>query len=251
MIEPSIDAHKAAGLCGHGNEPSTCGTCQTTELTQAEALVHQEMKEGLPVISAEDYVRFYNTDIRAAGADTAVTFNFQGFVKEEREGYIQGTFYKDTMATNGILKAEGHEGIHVSTDGVIDYSASGNYQMKSLEDVGEYDIYIKVPGKLQVEKMCVVRYESCTPESEFDGDSEELERTRSEDGYIVMRLKLEPREDKLARQKAELIHNQIVRFVERGGALHEIQDRTRSLENRLENISEEDFPTQKKLLESE
>ncbi|KKS10975.1 MAG: hypothetical protein UU63_C0022G0006 [Candidatus Uhrbacteria bacterium GW2011_GWF2_41_430] len=123
--------------------------------------------------------------------------------------------------------------------------------MKSLEDVGEYDIYIKVPGKLQVEKMCVVRYESCTPESEFDGDSEELERTRSEDGYIVMRLKLEPREDKLARQKAELIHNQIVRFVERGGALHEIQGRTRSLEHRLENISEEDFPTQKKLLESE
>lgn len=248
MTEETVDITKASGLCEHGNFPATCPQCKKSE----SGIVRREYKEGLPVINAEDYEKMYSTDIRAAGSDKSATFDFQGFIKDERDDYEKGFFYKDAMATNGILKEEGeHNGIHVGTDGIIDYNMLlENHRMESSADVGEYDIYITVPGKLQKEKGVVCLNDSCQPASEFEDDEAELERAQSGEGWIVMRLGLDPKDDSLARRKVQFIHEQIVKFIERGGDLSEIEKRTRELESQLMDLDEKDLTKKMKLLEA-
>jgi hypothetical protein len=198
----------------------------------------------------------YNTDIRAAGEGKSATFDFQGFVRETRDGYQKGVFYKDAMATNGIFKNEEHDGIHVGTDGIVNYNSTfDNHRNKSPADVGEYVVYISVPGKLQRERGCIVKYDSCRSVGEFKNTfgvkQEEVEEAWLEDSSsIEMRLGLKPKKDPLARKKVELIHSEIVRFIEGGGRLEEIADMARDLEDDLVDISAEDFAKRKRLLET-
>ncbi|MBT4153103.1 MAG: hypothetical protein HOE53_00450 [Candidatus Magasanikbacteria bacterium] len=246
MSERATDIMETGDMCSHKNFPSTCLHCKK-EQTKLEPT---ETRDGLPVIKAVLYERLYNTDIRAAGEDSSSTFNFQGFVDEDREDYHPGVAYRDSLATNGILKEAGqHDGIHVGTDGIIGYSAD-NTRMQSPADIGEYNIYITIPGKLQKEKGVFCRYDSCFRVETFDEDPENLEDIHdSKKGWIVMRLGLDPKEDLLARRKVEFIHAQIVRFVEEGGDLSEIKVRTRALENVLIDLDETDLQAKMKSLE--
>ena len=201
----------------------------------------KEKNQETPMIRGEEYWKLYNSDSRVAGDETTATFNFQGMVNEDREKYEKGEFYKDAMATNGLLKAKGHEGVHVGTDGIISYRAFLS-SMKSAEDVGEYDVYIKIPWQLQKEMGCVCYSDSCFSADDFEsklyGDIDQVQK--SED-YIVIRLSLEPKEDKLARKKALIIHQTIVKWIQEKRPFHQIKDMVHALQNKLMDLNEDEL----------
>jgi hypothetical protein len=223
-----------------------------TALKQFTGLTHLEYKNGLPVISFEEYVKMYNTDIRALGDHGAATFNFQGYVRYKQDDDTRES-YKDSLATNGILKGKDHNGIHVGTDGIVGYSDyEENRCMEGPEDVGEYDVYIRIPTALQREQLVVVDCDRCQPASEHDNPEAAYRRQEEvarkfkilcKDGIptsdIVIRLWANPRRDKLARRKAEIIHMKIVQHIETGKPLYEIRDMVSDLEDKLQNLSEE------------
>lgn len=207
-----------------------------------------EHKNGFPVIRSEEYSRIYNTDIRALGDDGAATFNFRGYIREDRPGFQKGVFFKDALATNGILKSNGHEGIHIGIDGVISYDGPhDNHQMKGPEDIGEYVVYIEVPTELQRELEVVVSNDSCVSALSLSADEVEdlyaFQEQMAKDyktpasSYIVVRLDLNPKKDKLARDKVVLIHTKIIQYIESGKPLYLLQDIIRNLEEDLKNIS--------------
>ena len=215
------------------------GMAKSTKNSALMTVKGKETKNGMPLIDSEEYLRLYQTDIRQLGEKNAVTFDFQGYVKEDREGYDKGTFYRDAMATNGLLKEEGHEGIHVGTDGIVDYSfLERNHKMKGPHEVGEYDIYITVPPELQKKLGVYCSGDSCRSLSEFDGSEDELKRIFNNGGWIVIRLMLEPHEDPLARQKAQIIHWAIIEYIEKGEPLHRIEKFVSKLEADLIDLDE-------------
>lgn len=195
-----------------------------------------ETRDGMPVISEAEYSRLYNNDIRAAGAETSATFDFQGFVKTEN-----GTFYRDALATNGILKGENHPGIHVGTDGIVDYSEiTRNRSMEGPNDVGEYDIYVTVPGALQQELRVYCMNDNCTAvaDAPYFVDAEEIEQAQQDIGYIVIRTMLKPQDDSQARRKAELLQMAIVKHLEAGGSPANIMELVNTIEGRFEDADE-------------
>lgn len=222
-------------------------------------LKHVEHRNGLPIMDAVDYWRMYNTDIREFGAHGSATFNFQGYVRENREGYEHGEPFKDAIATNGILKGGNHGGIHVGTDGIVDYSdLTGNSRMRGPHDVGEYDIYIRIPTALQREKDVCVRFDSCIRASEVadrGDDPEEVYKSQEDyaedskkygineeaSSYIVIRLSLDPKSDRQARRKAMVIHMAIVQHIEKERPLYEIENMARELEYDLMDMPPEEF----------
>jgi hypothetical protein len=221
-------------------------------LTQSAGLKHVEYKDGLPIISAEDFTRMYHTDIRALGTQGAATFNFQGYFRDTRPGYINGTFYRDVLATNGILKGNGHNGIHVGTDGIIGYEgAVENHRMKNPKEVGKYIIYIDVPTALQRELNVVVSNGSCIsalsrPPNEVEEIYESQEKLAKEtrdtaSSIMVIPLDFDPKQDKSARKKTVLIHTKIIQFIESGKPLYMLADMVENFEDDLKNISEDDF----------
>lgn len=165
----------------------------------------RETHKGLPVMDADEYQRFYGTDTANTGEEAFTTFDFQGFVRLPEGNLI----YKDSMATNGLLKAEGHEGIHVGTDGIVDYGAMmQNHKMQGPEEIGEYDIYITIPTELQKERGVVCQYDSCRSvidyQESWDADEEEVREAQGRgEGWVVIRTSLNPKRDKGARQKAQ------------------------------------------------
>ncbi len=119
--------------------------------------------------------------------------------------------------------------------------------MKGPEDVGEYNMYIKVPGELQKKLGVVCMYDSCyTVENrlERDHDQEEIDRDQSSMGWIVMRLAVDPKEDDQARIKVQFIHTQTVRFIERGGRLDRVSEFVGRLEELLEKSPPEEVSRQ-------
>lgn len=205
----------------------------------------QETKNGLPVISEADYLRLYNTDIRAAGAESSVTFNFRGYVRT-----AEGVFYREVIANNGIARGDAEKGIHVGTDGIVDYDAMyENHRMQGPEDVGEYDIYLIIPPEIQKRLNVVCRYDSCYTVEEvvqeelgFGDDEatirEDIKRRQenSEGGWIVIRLGLDPKRDPLARKKVEFIHQMIVSHLEQGGSPSEIKSLAQDLDELLSDM---------------
>ena len=204
----------------------------------------QETKNGLPVMSVEDVRRFYHTDAREHGEKSITTFDYQGYVRYEAPDYEPGVFYNDSMATNGLLKDDTQEGIHVGTDGIVDYSAlTANRRMQGPEDVGEYDMYIKIPSKLQKKLGVVCMYDSCyavEDRLERGDDEKSIKRSQDQLGWIVMRLAMDPKEDDQARIKAQFIHTQTARFIERGGQLDRVSEFVGRLEDLLEKSSPEE-----------
>ena len=204
------------------------------------ALKSVETYNGMPVMSEDDYIRFYNTDAKAMQnvlEGSTTTFNFQGYVRTD-DGNL---YYRDAMATNGLLKTDKHEGIHVGTDGIIDYNEMfGNHRMKEPEEVGEYDIYIKIPTEIQREKNVVCSCDSCeTVESykeSFRVNDEQIRSEQSEQHYIVIRTGLDPKKDPYARQKIYLIHEAIVKHINDDGPLNEIADLVIEMETKFEEL---------------
>jgi hypothetical protein len=175
------------------------------------------------------------------GADRAATFNFQGFVIEEGR-----TYYRDVLATNGILKGPGHEGVHVGADGVVNYRAKmENLTMNSPSQVHEYDMYITIPSALQREKGVVCINDRCMSQEEFleQHDYPELEDayTREDIGYIVDQIEYDPEKDPLARQKIEYIHLHVVRYIEIGRPLEQIQRFIGALMRKIDGMTPDDF----------
>ncbi|MBI5135055.1 hypothetical protein HZA86_02380 [Candidatus Uhrbacteria bacterium] len=249
MLEVSSNV-PAIARCQHGNVARNCEQCQQGKAGNGE-VVAQELHDGLPVISSEEFSRLYNTDVRALGSLTAATFDFRGFVRA-----IQGVgeHYVDAMATNGLRKDEQQPGIHVGTDGITNYSY--NRPMSSPKQVGEYVVYIEVPGRLQKKMGVVCKYDSCFTadgfKKQFDTDDQEIAQIQvQESGHIVVRLSVDPKEDTLARQKAKVIHDAITKYIENGGAVEQIKDRVADLEERLQDVSSEDLMGDKKVLQQE
>lgn len=210
----------------------------SSALSERAGLAHAETKNGFPVISASNYERLYNTDVREAGQDAVLTFNYRGYVRFDAPGYVPGVYYKDALATNGLLKDNDQPGIHVGTDGIVDYGTLlANHRMLRPEDVREYDIYIKIPGTLQKKLAVVCKYDSCLSLKEaLDGgfNKGEIEGVwNASHGWIVIRTHLKPTTDPLARAKVEVIHDSIVKFIERGGGLNEIESLVQRLETAL------------------
>jgi len=204
-----------------------------------------EYRDGLPVIGEGDYWRLYNTDIRALGEKNAATFNYRGFIRSEDEQGRTAESYRDVLATNGLLKSADHPGIHVGTDGIVDYSAlDRNHRMAGPEEIGEYDVYVDVPTAIQREQGVVVSYDSCFPAEEYQkqygGDPDDLYGGREHD-YIVMRLNLDPKNDPLARRKAEVLHGHIVDFIQSGSKLDGLTDSVRDLEKDLQRLKADDL----------
>lgn len=253
MGEDSIDKAKAAGLCKHGNF-SGCDQCKQAEDTANQETGDRpvEFKDGFPIISRAEFFRMKLTDIRTPRSTAAATFDFQGFVEETTDVayvtyYGKEPLFKDTMSTNGILRTESQPGISVETDGGINFN---DKLMKSPADLAEYDIYIKVPASLQEEKGVVVYEDSCKLLSDFNGDEKALAEARNNDGnYIIMVLDIRPEEDIMAREKVQLMHARIVKFIENGGDLSQIKYRARELEDKLKELSPEDFAENKETLE--
>jgi len=233
------------------------GKKKEKSLKKQTAMEHEESYRGLPLLDSEDCWRLYNTDVRVAGEDTSVTFDFQGYVRETRPEMINyGTYYHDVMATNGILKAEGHNGVHVGTDGITNYSDyAGMHKMESPNEVGEYDIYITIPGDLQKQTSCVCDYDSCYSVSEytekFNTDQKEIDRLQNSKGFIVIRLRIEPKEDPLAREKVLTIHQAIVKWIENKKPLHQIKDMVHRLEEELMDLDEDELKRRIKELAQE
>ncbi|PJA45456.1 hypothetical protein CO174_03050 [Candidatus Uhrbacteria bacterium CG_4_9_14_3_um_filter_50_9] len=208
--------------------------------------VGQEYHEGLPVVSLEDYKRLYNTDIREAGVDSAATFDFQGYVRVSQDG-VEKLVYQDVLATNGIQRAGDHDGIHVGIDGIRDYSdLMGHWTMQDASEVGEYDVYITVPKALQQEQQIICYGDRCISLDEYrefylmDGDeTSDVYESQADKGWIVMRLDLEPKQDPLARKKVELVSMAIVKYLEEGSPIPELNELVYGLVSRLNEVTHE------------
>ncbi len=196
-----------------------------------EALAAQGKPEAM---SQEEFQQRYNIDNYAHGEDKFATFDYQGMV-HTRDGDV---IFKDVMATNGLLKSDGNDGIHVGTDGIVGYSAlSENHRMKGPQDVGEYDMYIKIPAAIQQATNSYTQYDQCFAASEFDGTPQELREMRENENYVVIRTNLNPHEDSLARQKMRIIHEGVITHIDNGGKLEQISELVSAMESRLDQIA--------------
>lgn len=247
MKELSKDASKAAGFCSHGNLATSCEQCKKESEANLVTEQSTEMKDGFPIINSKEFEKGWLNDMRETEKDKVVTFDYQGFIRDsgtpDDTGHrTEEIFYMDTIATHGILRGDGHKGISVKIDGII--SERLNHQMKGPKDVGEYVVCIGVPAKIQKDQHCVVVNDSCIPEDKFHdyyGDEDDIEGHRKTENFIIMILYLDPKEDNLARKKAQFIQSEIIKHIENGVPMYEIEGITRDLEKKLEKMMAEEF----------
>lgn len=64
-------------------------------------------------------------------------------------------------------------------------------------------------------------------------DEEDVTYAQGRDGYIVMRLDLDPAKDPLARKKAHFIHEAIVQHLQNKGSLADVEKLTYQIMRRL------------------
>ncbi len=201
-------------------------------------IVPIETRNGFPVISEADYREYYTTDRSALGEGVA-TFDFQGFVQSSDETGKTQTRYRDVFATNGLLKSETCDGIHVGTDGVTSYD-DATRAMQGPNDVGEYDLYVMIPAEIQKQTGSVCVGDSCMTREEYvkryGEEPEELHK-----GSMAFRLLFDPETDPLARDKARFVHMNVTAHIEQHRPLPEIATLIRTLEHELQDISEEDL----------
>ena len=133
--------------------------------------------------------------------------------------------------------------------------------MKSADEVGEYNVYVTIPGVLQKELGVICRNDSCESIEEFkktwgyEDDDEELQENidrahQSNKGWIVMRLSLDPTEDPLSREKVRFLHLSMVDFLEKGGSVVNLENMTRKLERELQSVTADTLKRRSRMLES-
>ncbi len=220
----------------------------------AATLVNQETKDGMPVLGADEYWRIYETDMRKIDEAAVATFDFRGFVREDREGYLkQGSYYRDALATNGIRKGDGHDGIHVGTDGIVGYSDDNNHSMRGPNEVGEYVMYIRIPGAVQKELGVYCLRDSIHRVSDFDPTNERLslDQIQASQQYVVIRLPLEPKEDPLARERAVALHTWVVGLLEKGDSrVAFLNNIVSEAANALNDMSQEELKGASRVLDT-
>lgn len=203
----------------------------------------QKMHNGMLVMSESEFSRWYQTP---SDDGTAKTFNFQGYVEDE-EGRLH---YQDVLATNGL-----RGGIHVGIDGTKSYR-EGKWDMKGPEDIGEYVVYITIPGETQKAEGVVCKWDSCYGVADFkaretqfsrddtlENDLREAERIikrspEGEDVWIVDRLGFEPKEDAYARDKVVALNTRRVHHLMTGGRLED----TQRVIGELEEVLDQELP---------
>lgn len=194
------------------------------------------MKNGLPVTPFEDYQRLYETDVRHFGEDVSATYDYRGYVHFNREPGENKTLYRDVLATNGVLKELGGKGVHIGTDGVLDYTnGMPDRESQGPESIHEYNIYINVPPETQKAQNVFVLLDGCFPVEGKPSymDEEDVTYAQGRDGYIVMRLDLDPAKDPLARKKAHFIHESIVQHLQNKGSLADVEKLVYQIMRRL------------------
>ncbi|MFN7991375.1 MAG: hypothetical protein U0R44_04435 [Candidatus Micrarchaeia archaeon] len=157
------------------------------EETPAEALVKAggwkgRMHNGLPLLSGEEYDQLFAIKSEKG---LAKTFDFQGYAET-----AEGIRYFDRLTTNDP------RGIHVGTDGVMSYDMP--FGAKSMKEIGEYDIHVKIPAGIQKNEGVVVAYDRVIPIHEYlkthTGDvspkeaNEDATKTQKEEHFVVIRL---------------------------------------------------------------
>ena len=201
-------------------------------------IVPIEMRNGFPVISEDEFRKYYTTDRGALGEGVA-TFDFQGYVQGTGENRQTQVRYRDVFATNGLLKSETSEGIHVGTDGVVHYDHA-TQAMQGPNDVGEYDVYVMIPAEIQEQTGSICVGDSCMTKEEYvKAYGEEPEKPHN--GAMAFRLLFDPETDPLARDKARFVHMSVATHIEQRRPLPEIGSLIQKLEHELEDISEEDL----------
>ena len=215
------------------------------ELTAASVetdVTRTDVHRGMRVLTAEEYKNNYRTDVRSHSEDSLTTFNFTGYVRGYDPDNPESLIYRDVIATNGLLADETQRGIHIGIDGVIDYNRiTGNHRMTGPEQVTEYDMYVTIPAELQKLHNCYCIFDSCraVPENPEDYVTDDIERAyEQEEGYIVIRLSLDPGEVPAAREKVLFLNDRLVQFVADGGRLEEIEDFVRDLQDELLELDE-------------
>lgn len=217
-----------------------------TDLTEGIIL---EMKNGLPVIAEKEYERIMHTDMRKAGGETVATIDFRGYVRT-----ADGDCYRDTLTTNGILRDGAQSGMYLETSGV----GRGHVQWLidgQPDQIKHYELFLGIPAALQRQLKIVVSDNGrCRSEEEFleFSSRDEMETARNKEyalhivlGYHrVMSLDPLQQGDSLARQKAELIHDQVVNKLLAGISPLQLEAAVDAIETTLRQATAEEMNRQ-------
>jgi hypothetical protein len=188
-----------------------------------------KMHNGFPVISEAEFNAGYRTQ---SDDDAVAVFNFRGYV-ERKDGTLT---YADVTALNGLRK-----GVHVGIDGTSSYRGGQN-GVTGPESIGEYVVYVTVPPEAQKAEGVLCRGDSCESVAHFrehesrymeESDiSEEVERYQSQEGWIVIRLTIEPRMPG-ARDAISVLSVAISEYLRQGYPLDKLERFVRAAESHL------------------
>lgn len=195
----------------------------------------------IPVMSEADFSKAHNGDTH---------FDYQGFVDSKNGRRV----YRDTIATNGILRNEEQKGISIHTNGSVPYeglgSARGVFELTGPEQVGEYAVLITIPNELMkklgltFDFYKIVKLEDKIADAapwETEESIKEATEKRWNESHVVtgnqeqtmlIELSIDPRKDEEARKKAEFIHRQALQHLEDGGSPVDLYDLITKLESK-------------------
>lgn len=216
------------------------------DLTDLDAGIVLEMKNGLPVVPLSYYESIRYTDIRKAGDRAIVAIDFQGYVRTP-----DGDYYVDALVANGILRDSTQEGIYLETRGVDNIGYTWHLGCDA-DAVKRYESFITISPMLQERLGVVVTPNgNCIPEEDFlsSNSRDKLKTTREKKHGIAIDLdrrkvkSLDPlkENDPLARQKAEVIHNRIVNRLLAGMSPLEIEAEVILIEEALRGITPDEL----------
>ncbi|PLX28564.1 hypothetical protein C0581_01500 [Candidatus Parcubacteria bacterium] len=192
-----------------------------------------ERRNGLPVISRDNFSSL-------ASLDDGKTRSFVGyFVYESGES---DPVFQDVIMTGGLRKKDlqGHESIRLKVMG----TASSGME-REPKDVDEYKMLVDIPDSVQDQlgiRMLITN--DIIPVAEFEekkGDPEDPDLIAGStisyempDSRQFVDGKLE--KDPIAREKAAIINQMVVDFIERGGDLTKLRSFIELLEKKMEEM---------------
>ena len=187
--------------------------------------------KGLPLLSFEEFRSQYTSQ---STDNTIKTFDFQGYVEMEN-GNIE---YRDVTAMNGL-----RDGIHIGIDGTIDYH-KGQTGLKKPEQIEEYVVYITIPASVQKKEGVICKYGNCYSIEDYikkwgeKEAKEDIKKAHSEDklnsdGYVVMRLDIDPKKTPNARKKISSLSHAFNEYLRQDYPLGKLYDFMRVIDSLL------------------
>ncbi len=184
---------------------------------------NKKMREhkGLPLLTREEFSKLYYT---SSDENTSKTFNYQGYL-EQKDGSI---FYLDRIATNNVKTASNsnEKGAHIGIDGIESYRNS-ILPLQDPSQVGEYNIYIKIPYEMQKQEGVVCRDDDCISVSKYIENAEgygsnlneileEIDEKQRAEDYIVVRCSTSPEDLPDARDRILKLNEVIIDYFKKG-----------------------------------